>query len=180
MNSKSQIAYDKVFKEIINILLISSDNKLKEFDTITTDKELALINSINNNFKYKQRISCYYKLKQNLINKAKDIGLTKLILLGEAEGLIHKIGCIPLYYKKDMNKFEEVIKILSSEYPRHLNLISYFNESFKNFFADGSYNYADFPIYTRSNSKIENYNGYIKNKLNNQKEINFLNFYNFL
>ena len=79
-----------------------------------------------------------------------------------------------------MNKFEEVIKILSSEYPRHLNLISYFNESFKNFFADGSYNYADFPIYTRSNSKIENYNGYIKNKLNNQKEINFLNFYNFL
>ena len=64
MNSKSQIAYDKVFKEIINILLISSDNKLKEFDTITTDKELALINSINNNFKYKQRISCYYKLKQ--------------------------------------------------------------------------------------------------------------------
>ena len=61
-----------------------------------------------------------------------------------------------------------------------MNLISYFKDNFKNFFVYGSYNYTDFPIYTRSNSKTENYNGYIKNKLNNQKEINFLNFYNFL
>ena len=75
LNSKTEEAYNLCFSFIKKLLLNNSEEK--EFIIITTDNELALINSIKNNFKFKQRISCYYHFKNNIEKKAREIGLKK-------------------------------------------------------------------------------------------------------
>ena len=57
MSNKTEIIYDMIFKSIKNILLQNNIYELN-IDTITTDTELALINSIKNNFPNTQRIGC--------------------------------------------------------------------------------------------------------------------------
>ena len=36
---------------------------------------MALINAVNNNFKFTQRIDCWFHLKQNLLKEARICGL---------------------------------------------------------------------------------------------------------
>ena len=74
MSNKTEIIYDMIFKSIKNIL---SQNNIYELniDTITTDTELALINSINNNFPNTKRIGCWFYLKMDLMREAKILGL---------------------------------------------------------------------------------------------------------
>ena len=68
-------------------------------DTITTDNERAIINSINKIFKYKNHILCYFNLKHNMVKKAGEDGLNKEKFLEDIKSVISKIGDIPFYYK---------------------------------------------------------------------------------
>ena len=74
MSNKTEILYDLVFKSILRIL---TQNNLYHisYQTITTDTEIALINTINNNFENTTRIGCWFHLKQNLLSQAKICGL---------------------------------------------------------------------------------------------------------
>jgi len=51
------------------------NNKKIGFKTITIDNEDELIISLNKNFVYKQRISCYYHYKNNINKVAREMEL---------------------------------------------------------------------------------------------------------
>ena len=48
------------------------------------------------------------------------------------------------------------------------------------YFEDNSFNCFDVPKDCRSNSFLENYNGYIKEKLGKRRLVNWVNFLNFI
>jgi len=70
LNSKKEELYDIVFESIINNILKEDYNNLN-FETIVTDQEVALINSINKFFPNNKRISrlFHYKQAMDYINK---------------------------------------------------------------------------------------------------------------
>ena len=74
MSNKAEAMYDLIFKSVKRVL---TQNYIFELNiiTITTDTELALINSVENNFRNTQRIGCWFHLHQDLIREAKIIGL---------------------------------------------------------------------------------------------------------
>ena len=74
MSNKTENLYDLIFKSIIQIF---TQNNLYDLDiqSFTTDTEIALINSVNNNFKKAKRIGFWFHLKQDLVYKAKIYGL---------------------------------------------------------------------------------------------------------
>ena len=57
MSNKTEIMYDLVFKSIIRILTQNNLCQLN-YEIITTDTEIALINAININFTNSTRIGC--------------------------------------------------------------------------------------------------------------------------
>ena len=70
ISNRIEISYDLVFNSIKRIL---TQNQIYSLDikTITTDTELALINSIKINFPNSKRIGCWFHLKQDLMKEAK-------------------------------------------------------------------------------------------------------------
>ena len=74
MSNKTENLYDLIFKSIIQIL---TQNNLYDIDiqSFTTDTEIALINSVNNNFKKAKRIGFWFHLKQDLVYQAKTYDL---------------------------------------------------------------------------------------------------------
>ena len=64
MTNKTEIMYNLIFKSIIRILTQNNLYQLN-YETITTDTEIALINAININFPNSTRIGCWFHLKQN-------------------------------------------------------------------------------------------------------------------
>ena len=91
--------YDIVFRSIYRIL--SQNNMyILNIKTITTDSELALINSVNSNFKEAQRIGCWFHLKQDLIRNARTLGLlnkkNKDIDINNTYDIIHQLTLLPL------------------------------------------------------------------------------------
>ena len=74
LSNKSEMLYDLAFKSLKRLL---TQNGLYQLNikTITTDTEVALINSINANFNDSQRIGNWFHLKQNSIRNARIMGL---------------------------------------------------------------------------------------------------------
>ena len=106
MSSKTETMYDLIFNSIIRIL---TQQKIYELNinTITTDTELALINSVQNNFRNSKRIGCWYHLHQDLIREAKIIGLfnskSKNINVNTTYEVINQLSIIPLNYRGDLD-----------------------------------------------------------------------------
>ena len=66
-------------------------------------------------------------------------------------------------------------------YPFYENFINnYFLKNHLNYFKDNSLNYSNIPKDCRSNSFLENYNGYIKQKLGKHRVVNWVNFIEFI
>ena len=74
MSNKTEILYDLIFKSIKRILTQLNLYKL-EIESFTTDSEICLINTVNNNFENSIRIGHWFHFKQDLIREAKTIGL---------------------------------------------------------------------------------------------------------
>ena len=74
LSNKTEILYDLAFQSLKRIL---TQNELYQLNikTITTDTEVALINTINANFPETQRIGCWFHLKQDLIRNVRIMGL---------------------------------------------------------------------------------------------------------
>ena len=67
------------------------------------------------------------------------------------------------------------------KYPNHKNFFeSYFITNKRKLFEDKSLNYYKVPKDCRTNSFLENYNCYIKQKLGKNRLINWMNFLNFI
>ena len=76
-----------------------------------------------------------------------------------------------------MNFFDKECKRLIENYKDYANFINnYFIKNKREDFANQSLNYHIIPNDCRSNSFLENYNGYIKQKLGKNRIINWMNF----
>ena len=76
LNSKRELLYETVFESIIRNILKTSGCDLN-FETIVTNQEIALINSIKKVFPKSQRISCLFHYKQNILRNLKSYGLAR-------------------------------------------------------------------------------------------------------
>ena len=70
MNNKKYEIYKEIFLALINILTQNHIYNL-DFETITTDVELALIKAVNAAFPMVRHFNCYFHYKQDLIRKFK-------------------------------------------------------------------------------------------------------------
>ena len=73
--------------------------------------------------------------------------------------MLKELGLIPLIYKGNINKFDELIDDLLE---KHHNYCTFIEECFlknkKKYIEDNTYNYSLLPDDCRSNSALENYN----------------------
>ena len=99
-----------------------------EFNTITTDTEIALINGVNYNFKNFKRIGCCFHLNQDIIRKARSYGLlnskSKSIDINETNIVITVLSVLPLTYKGNMENFNYKINEIIQKYPKYKNYIN--------------------------------------------------------
>ena len=184
LSNKTEMLYDLAFKSVKRILTQNGLYQLN-IQTITTDTEAALINAINANFNESQRIGCWFHLKQDLIRKARTMGLlnkrNKDIDINTTFEIIKQLTLIPLQYKGNINYVKEKINIMILQYPKYYNLLTnYFLTTKMKYFIDGSYNYDLFPKDIRSNSILERYNKTIKDRLGEKRQCNWVVFLNFI
>ena len=184
MSNKTEILYDLVFKSIIRILTQNNAYHIN-YQTITTDTEIPMINAINNNFENTTRIGCWFHLKQNLLNQAKICGLlnkkNSSIDTNLTFDVISQLCILPLTYKGNIEYLKDQVNLIISQYPEcYNNLCSYFLETKLKYFEDGSYDYNKFPKDIRSNSVLERYNRTIKNYLGEKRTCNWVVFLNFI
>ena len=178
-NTKTQIGYEEIFKSINSILSFGGKFKFN-IETITTDNEQALINTVTKFFPDSQRISCYFHYKQTLERNAKKMGLTKKNLINETRIIINKLGELPLIYEGNIDIITTLIDNLKSKYPDHYSYLDSFYEENIKYFINGALFYSKFPKLVRSNSILENYNRRIKEYLGKKKEVNYMNFLSFI
>ena len=184
MSNKTEILYDLVFKSVKRILTQFNLYKL-QIESITTDSEIALINSVNNNFENSKRIWCWFHLNQDLIREAKTIELlnkkNENINIDSTNEVITQLSILPLNYKGDIEYIKSNISILLNQYPKYNNyIINYFLDAKLKYFIDGSYDYSKFPPDIRSNSVLERYNKEIKLQLGEKRTCNWVKFMNFI
>ena len=112
MRNKTEVLYDVIFKSIYNILNQNDIYEL-EFNTITTNTEIALINDLNYIFKNFTRIGCWFHLNQDIIRNARTYGLlntkSKSIDINETNKIITELSLLPLTYKGNMENFNNII-----------------------------------------------------------------------
>lgn len=143
MTNNTEILYDIIFKSVKNILSQYDVYEL-EIQSITTDTEISLINSLNNNFDNFQRLGCWFHLKNNLISNARTFGLlnpkSKTIKIDNTEKIISELSILPLKYKGDINYVIKKIEELSTKYPEYKYFLNnYFIENKLKYFEDNSF-----------------------------------------
>ena len=95
--------------------------------------------------------------------------------------ILYKLGELPFRFKGNIQYIENECKTLIKNYPHYENFINnYFLKNHLEYFKDGSLNYTNIPKDCRSNSFLENYNGYIKEKLGKHRLVNWVNFIEFI
>ena len=88
---------------------------------------------------------------------------------------------MPFIYKSDVSIIKKNCDDIIEKYPEYYNYITnYFLPSKMKYFEDNSLNYFEVPKDCRSNSFLENYNKYIKEKLGKKRLVNLVNFINFI
>ena len=108
-------------------------------------------------------------------------GLYKKEFKNNSDKIITILGKLPFIYKGDINVIKDKYIEIILKYPEYSNYITnYFLQSKIKYFEDNSLNYLDIPRDCRSNRFLENYNGYIKEKLGKKRQVNWVNFLNFI
>ena len=80
-----------------------------------------------------------------------------------------------------MKYFYNILFYIKNKYELYKNFIDeYFIKYKKSFFLDNSLNYDLVPLDCRTNNFLENYNGFIKEKLGKYRIINWINFIDFI
>lgn len=102
MNNKQECTNDLIFQTVIKFINMGF-NEIKNFKTITTNDELALINIVKKYFPCTNRISCWFHLKNNLEKKARILGLKKLKYKNINKIVINCFGMLPLIFNGNID-----------------------------------------------------------------------------
>ena len=180
MNGKKEIFYNVVFESIINI--ITDFRKIDiEINSVVSDSEKGLINTITKYFPNAQRISCYFHYTQDIVRNLKSYGLYKKEDKEVSDIIIKDLSMLPIIYNGDINIIIKKINKLKGKYPKYKNFITnYFMENKLAYFKDNSLNYSAIPDDCRTNNYLENYNGFIKSQLGKTRIVNWVNFIHFI
>ena len=77
--------------------------------------------------------------------------------------IIKEFSILPIIYNGDINIIIKTIKKLKLKFPKYNNFITnYFIENKLTYFKENSLNYSIIPDDFRTNTYLENYNGFIK------------------
>lgn len=88
---------------------------------------------------------------------------------------------IPFKYKGQIKIFDDICNEIITEYPLFTNYIkNYFINTKRIYFLIGNYDYHNIPNDCKSNSFLENYNKYLKEKFGRKRIVNCFVFINFL
>ena len=180
LNSKKEALYNYAFRGLLDLL--TDNNKINlHVETIVTDQEKALINIVKLYFPNTQRISCLFHYKQDILKNLKSYGLFHKTQKKDSNIILYELGKFPFKYKGNINYIIENCEMLTKNYPLYGNFINnYFLKYHLVYFQDNSLNYNNIPKDCRSNSFLENYNGYIKQRLGKNRLINWVNFIDFI
>ena len=180
LNGKSEILYDYAFQSVIDLITSKRSFDLN-IKTIIADSEKALINVIKKFFPNSQSISCFFHYKQDILRNLRSYGLYKKNDKEISNIIIKDLSSLPFDYKGDLEHVKSKLRKITSKYPNYTNLINnYFIENKLEYFKDLSLDYSRIPKDCRMNNYLENYNGYLKNKLGKNGIINWANFIYFL
>ena len=133
MSNKTENLYDLIFKSIIRIL---TQNNLYDLDiqSFITDTEIALINTVKNNFKKAKRICFWFHLKQDLV-QAKIYGLlnknNKNFNTKDTFEIIKVMSILPLEYKGDNEYVKNKLNMLILQYPKTFTNFCYYFLDYK-------------------------------------------------
>ena len=79
MNGNKEEYYNLVFKDVLDIITIQNKFCIS-INTIVTDAEKPLINTVKKYFPNTRRISCLYHYKQDVIRNSHSYGLYKKMI----------------------------------------------------------------------------------------------------
>lgn len=173
MTKLSFESYNKMFKEILNLL---DEYKIKIYFKdiiINCDFEKSLINAIRNNFKEIKIYGCYFHYVKTFWKKARKLGLTKAKLLNNTKLLIFSFKISPFILNKKKPDFvKEIYNYFLSIEKDYKTFIKYFHTNWENsqfldfeVLSDGTINNRTNNIFEAFHHKINSAIGYSLPKL---------------
>ena len=179
MNSKMQVAYEKVFKEIKEIITVNATLPIL-LQTYTIDYELALENALKLVFPSQKRIGCFFHYIQCMVLWLKKNGFGKKEYTKDSQEIIYLLSIIVFKYRSDMEYVYTTIDNLKKKYPAFLGFFAYYEANWYKYLKDTSLDYTKITKLQRSNSYIENYNKIIKSILGKNSKLSWPKFITFI
>ena len=180
INYQNERMYNMIFDSINNILTSHKQYYLK-LEIIITDNEEALLSVIKKFFPNIRIIICYFHYKKNIIKNLRSYDLYKN-KFKNISNIVLKILCsLPFKYEGNINFILNTLGILIKNYPQYQDFINnYFIKTQIQYFTNCSLNYKNIPEELQEKNFLDNYNCYIKSKLEKNKIINWVKFINFI
>ena len=166
MTGKSEYLYDIIFKDVKQIL---SDNNfdIKDFpERIMIDFEIALQNSVKNNFPQSIINGCFFHFSKLMWSKAKTLGLCKKKELQKTKLFIFIIKLITFMNPDDKEKFfEKFEKYFSIDNDKYQKFIKYFKKIWLNNKYINYYDLSKEEYLNRTNNYIESFHHILNEQL---------------
>lgn len=179
LNSKKQICYEYIFRDIKNILTSYGKYPLA-LKTYTIDYEKSLENALQIIFPEAKRIGCFFHYVQSLVRWMKNNGLGKKEKKEVRENIIYILTILLFKYKSDMEYVKNTINNLKTLYTEFLTFFQYYENNWYEYLENSMLDYNKVTKLQRCNSYIENYNKIIKNTLGKGKKLSWPKFVSFL
>ena len=108
----------------VQLKIYDNDLGALNLETLVTDQEEALVNTIKKFFPNSKRISCLFHYKQDILRNLKSQGLYKKNSIKVSDIILEALGKIPFIYKGDIKKFDLECGNLIKVYPTYDNFIN--------------------------------------------------------
>jgi len=180
LNTKYYEGYKECLEDFKNLL--NKNVKDNCFESITIDFELGLKKACNIIFPHTLIIGCYYHYKAALVRYLKKLKVFKGNKKPIMKELISILGLLPIYYKGNIEYINKTICNIEND-KRFKNLkifFDYFRKEWVPNFENNMLNYGLIPKCCSSNTSLENYNKFIKENLNYNKNVEWINLLYFL
>lgn len=143
MNNKTEKSYNLILSEILNIITIENNVKLKLI-SITSDFEKGLINGIKNIFKEIRHVGCLFHLVKNIRINLLKIGLFNKHIKDITNFFLKDISSLPFKIDNNIKVIDDIFNMYYKEHAvkNFNNILDKFkNDIWKPFFENGSLNY---------------------------------------
>ena len=179
INSKSQIAYEKVLEDFYRI--ITNNNTIPiGLQSYTIDYEIALENSLKKIFINAKHVGCFFHYIQCLIRWLKKNGYGSNEYKKSNEEIAYLLTIILFKYKSNMKYIEKTILNMKKTYPDYEIFYDYYEKNWYKYLESGVLDYTKITKLQRCNSYLENYNKIIKNTLGKIAKISWPKFITFI